>query len=94
MTDPIQNLIAAGYRATMWLDGKGLSDEGLAVLIDLRSALNAIAAAEARPEPAAEPSTVDHWIEKALDNRSVGDWHGTTACIIKAIQALAREVRR
>lgn len=49
-----------------------------------------------KPDPAAEPSQdlVEHWIRLAMDNRLVGDWPGTTACIIKAIGALAREVRR
>ncbi len=87
MTDPIKSLIAAGYRATMWLDGKGLSDEGVAVLGDLRSALDAIAAAEARPEPAAEP------IEFGTAMREAERYFGEDHPLIVALEALAREVR-
>jgi hypothetical protein len=82
-------LVAAyvGHRA--WREFCAMRDRLAAVDANL----NAIAAAEARPEPAAEPSEFDAAILAA--RKHAHTWGTLTdRATINAVEALAREVRR
>lgn len=90
MTDPIKALIAAAKTVVHGFDCDDLSADGRKEMDGL---IAAVAAAEARPDPAAEPSIVTRLRDVSRLN-AAGDTKMALACLCDAVEALAREVRK
>lgn len=114
MTDPIKNLIAAAKSMVAQIDGSLWLEHDTGFLHSLANnqrlheLRQAIAAAEARPEPAAEPSEVMSYSEamdgvqeatRLMVQRATGREFDSSVMdavlyMRDAVEALAREVRR